>query len=208
MALARKAPGRRPGHDAAAGRGDRLGVMAEQLSGGNVALALLANTLATVGGLCADRGLRPVERCALQPGRERGDGLARRCPWSALLPTWRCSSAAPCSAWPRMACLTCRYGSCLTALRSSPACGWPRAWPPSGWCSDPARPGRPRAGHGGGLHRRRVLVHRVHLVCQPGRRWGACSATAFAGIAPASAPAFVVAQLVGAALAVLLWHPG
>ena len=46
------------------------GIMAERLAGGNVAIALLANTLATVGGLYVlIEVFGPGQRRALQSGR-------------------------------------------------------------------------------------------------------------------------------------------
>src|SRR6516225_5657550 len=51
------------------------GIMGERLAGGNVAIALLANTIATGGGAdCADSHLRSGIRRAFQPGR-----VVRRC---------------------------------------------------------------------------------------------------------------------------------
>jgi hypothetical protein len=77
------------------------GIMAERLAGGNAAVALLANTLATMCGLYV------LIVC-------RGRGHSR---------------------------FAARH---------------------------PARAGRSGRGDGGGLHRRGVLVHRVHVVRQPG----------------------------------------
>ena len=112
--------------------------MAEQLSGGNVALALLANTLCHRGrALCADRGLRAGERCALQPGRERGDGLARHAALvGAPFLRWRLQlSGAVLGAWLAHGMFDLPVWQLSTKLRSSPPNGWPNAWPPSGWCS-------------------------------------------------------------------------
>ena len=47
------------------------------------------------------------------------------------------------------------------------------------------------------VHRRRVLLHQLHELRQSGDHVGRMFSNTFAGIAPASVPAYVIAQLVG-----------
>ena len=63
------------------------GVMAERLSGGNVAIALLANTLATVGGLyILIEVLGPVSGAHFNPAVSVVMAWRRELPWTMLAP--------------------------------------------------------------------------------------------------------------------------
>jgi arsenate reductase len=54
------------------------------------------------------------------------------------------------------------------------------------------------------LDRRGLLVHRLHLLRQPRGHIGRTLTPTYAGIAPASAPAFIAAQLIGGAIGTVL----
>ncbi len=61
------------------------GIMAERLSGGNVALALLANTLATAGVLlCLIAALAPISGAHFNPAVSLGDAIRGGLPWREL----------------------------------------------------------------------------------------------------------------------------
>ena len=84
------------------------GIMAERLSGGNVAIALLANTLATVGGLyILIEVFGPVSGAHFNPAVSAVMHCAASSPRPRSVPTSSPSSSARCSVpgWP-MRCST------------------------------------------------------------------------------------------------------
>ena len=158
------------------------GIMAERLAGGNVAIALLANTLATVGGLYVlIEVFGPVSGAHINPAVIAGDGLrAANCPKSALRPTSLPSWSARCSApgWPTR-CSTWRSCSSPPSARAEPASGSPKSWPRLACCWSSSGHRRPRrrpwspatsARRTGSRPRRRSPI--------PRRLSGGCSATA------------------------------
>jgi hypothetical protein len=71
---------------------------------------------------------------------------------------------------------------------------------------DPCHPSRASATlrrRGRSSHRDSVLVHRIHLVRHPAAL-GRMFSDTFVGIAPESVPGFVVAEVIGGALALLV----
>ena len=76
------------------------GIMAERLAGGNVAIALLANTLATVGGLyILIEVFGPISGAHFNPAVSLVMAARGELPRSLLrCPTSPRSSSAPCSA--------------------------------------------------------------------------------------------------------------
>ena len=158
------------------------GVMADRLSSGNVAVALLANTLATVGGLYVlIEVFGAHQRCPLQPGGQRRDGMA-----------WR-AAAAVADALHRRAAHRRDAGRLVGAcdVRHEPAPGLDPAAQRLGpvdrrrrgdlraAAGHPARAGLAGGRDGGGLHRGSLLVHRVHILLRTRPPCSAaCSATA------------------------------
>ena len=155
------------------------GIMAERLSGGNVAVALLANTLATVFALyvlietlgpISGAHFNPVVTLVLMPKQAQVHVqwtflailfIASSCWVRSVAPGW----PTPCSA------STCSSSAPRCALgRHS---GWLRAWPPPACCLSSCavvgmrgctgKPARwwPATSRG-------LLVHRQHQLCQPG----------------------------------------
>lgn len=192
------------------------GIMAERLSGGNVALALLANTAATVGGLyvlievfgpvsgahfnpavslvMAARGALPLRWCgpyvaAQLLGAVLGAWLAHAMFDLALLQVSAKLRSGP-GQWLAEAVAT--FGLVLVVLRAP-------------------------AGRAAGLVAAYIGAAYWFTAstsfANPAAVLGRLFSDSFAGIAPASAPGFVVAELLGAALALathrLLWpQPG
>ncbi len=181
------------------------GVMAEQLAGGNVALALLANTLATVAGLyvlielfgpvsgahfnpavsavLAWRGALP--RTALLPyvaaqlgGAALGAALAHA---MFELPLWQISTHVRSGPGQWLAEGVATFGLVLVVLRAPPS-----------------RAAAMVAAYIGAAY----WFTASTSFANPAAVLGRLLSDTFAGIAPASAPGFVAAQLAGAALAV------
>lgn len=192
------------------------GIMAERLCGGNVALALLANTAATVGGLyvlievfgpvsgahfnpavtlvMAARGALPLRWCgpyvaAQLLGAVLGAWLAHAMFDMALLQVSAKLRSGP-GQW--LAETVATFGLVLVVLRAP-------------------------AGRAAGLVAAYIGAAYWFTAstsfANPAAVLGRLFSDSFAGIAPASAPGFVVAELLGAALALgmhrLLWpQPG
>ncbi|MBI3369812.1 MAG: aquaporin [Burkholderiales bacterium] len=181
------------------------GIMAERLAGGNAAIALLANTLATVGGLwvlievfapvsgahfnpavslvMAARGHLP--RGLLLPyllaqlfGAALGAGLA-----NAMfdLPLWQLSTKARGGAGQWIGEGVASFGLLLVILRAPPS-----------------RVAAMVAAYIGAAY----WFTSSTSFANPAAVFGRMLSDSFAGIAPASAPAFVLAELAGASVAV------
>src|SRR5581483_54929 len=63
------------------------GIMAQRLSGGNVDIALLANTIATGGALvCLIAALGPISGAHFNPAVTISDAIQGGLPWAEVLP--------------------------------------------------------------------------------------------------------------------------
>ena len=110
------------------------GIMAERLAGGNLAVALLGNTVATAAILYVlITMLGPISGAHFNPAvslvmRLRGDGswgpLPRRWRSSWVRACWACGAPTACSAYP-----CCRSRSTFATVRGN---GWASLSPPSG----------------------------------------------------------------------------
>ena len=90
------------------------GIMAERLSGGNVGLALLANTLATVGGLYVlIEVFGPVSGAHFNPAVSLVLALRGQLAWTLFAPYVVAQLA----------------GALMGACAAAPDCGLPRRWP-------------------------------------------------------------------------------
>jgi glycerol uptake facilitator-like aquaporin len=186
------------------------GVMAERLSQGNAAIALLANTLATVGGLyvliemfgpISGAHFNPAVSLVMTWRREMSGGLLA--PYvvaqllGAALGAWlvhamfdmtilQFSSKVRSGAGQWIAEAVATFGLVLVILRA-PA----------------ARVAAMVAVYIGAAY----WFTASTSFANPAAAFGRMFSDSFAGIAPASVPGFIVAELVGAVLAVLL-HRG
>jgi glycerol uptake facilitator-like aquaporin len=183
------------------------GVMAERLAGGNVAIALLANTLATVGGLYVlIEVFGPVSGAHFNPAVSAVMTLRGALPKARLLPyvvaqlagavlgAWlahamfelpllQWSSKVRTGAGQWIAEGVATAGLVLVILRAPPAkvAAMVAAWIGAAYWFTAST-----------------------SFANPAAALGRMFSDSFAGIAPASVPAFVAAQLAGAAGALLL----
>ena len=180
------------------------GVMAERLAGGNVALALLANTLATVGGLYVlIEVFGPVSGAHFNPAVSAVMAARGALPGAWLLPfvgaqllgawlgallvhlmfdmtllQWSGKVRSSTGQWVAEGVATC--GLVLVILRA-----------PAG------RAAAMVAGYIGAAY----WFTASTSFANPAAVFGRMFSDSFAGIAPASAPGFIAAELIGATLA-------
>ena len=182
------------------------GVMAERLAGGNSAIALLANTLATVGGLYVlIEVFGPVSGAHFNPAVSLVVAFRRELPWplagwyvlaqllGAVLGAWlahamfgldivQFSSKVRSGQGQWIAEAVATFGLLLVILR--------------------APPGRAAAMVAAYIGAAYWFTASTSFA-NPAAAFGRMFSDSFAGISPASVPAFVAAQLLGAALALL-----
>ena len=183
------------------------GVMGERLAGGNAAIALLANTGATVAGLYVlIEVLGPVSGAHFNPAVSavmawRGD-LARR----ALLPYVACQLlGAVLGAWLAHAMFDLPSVQWSSHVRSGPGQWLAETVATAALLLVVLRAPRERvaacvAGTVGAAY----WFTASTSFANPAAAVGRMVSDTFAGIAPASVPGFVLAQAVGAALGVVL----
>lgn len=181
------------------------GVMAERLAGSNVALALLANTLATVGGLYVlIEVFGPVSGAHFNPAVSAVMAARRELPAAWLLPF---IAAQLLGAW---------LGAVLVhAMFDLPLLQWSAKLRtgPGQWIAEAvatfglvlvilrAPAGRAAAMVAAYIGAAYWFTASTSFA-NPAAVFGRMFSDSFAGIAPASAPGFVVAELIGAAVAV------
>lgn len=183
------------------------GVMAEQLSGGNVAVALLANTLATVGGLYVlIEVFGPVSGAHFNPAVSLAMALRGELPWARLagyvpaqllgaalgavlahamfdLPLLQVSAKLRTGTGQWIAEAVATAGLLLVILRAPQA-----------------RVAAMVAAYIGAAY----WFTASTSFANPAAAFGRMFSDSFAGIAPASAPAFMLAEVLGAGLGLLL----
>jgi len=181
------------------------GIMAERLAGGNTAIALLANTLATVGGLYVlIETFGPISGAHFNPAVSLAMTWRREMPRALLAPyvaaqlvgamlgTWlahamfevdilQFSARARTGSGQWIAEGVATFGLVLLILRAPPT-----------------RVAAMVATYIGAAYWFTASTSFANPAAAFGRMWS----DSFAGIAPASVPGFVVAELCGAALAV------
>lgn len=181
------------------------GVMAERLSGGNVALALLANTLATVGGLYV-----LIEVFGLVSGAHFNPAVSAVMAWrgelpvAALLPYVAAQlTGAMLGAWLAHAMFDMSVLQFSTKLRAGTG-----QWVAEGVATFGLvlvilrAPGSRVAAMVAAYIGAAYWFTASTSFANPAAVFGRMFSDSFAGIAPASAPGFVVAELVGAVMAV------
>jgi glycerol uptake facilitator-like aquaporin len=181
------------------------GIMAERLSGGNVAVALLVNTLATVGGLYVlIEVFAPVSGAHFNPAVSLVMATRGELAWALVVPYVACQLLGgmlgawlshlmfelPVLQWSTklrtgsgqwVAEVVATFGLLLVILRAPQA-----------------RVAAMVAAYIGAAY----WFTASTSFANPAAVFGRMFSDSFAGIAPASAPGFVVAELVGAAVAV------
>lgn len=183
------------------------GLMAERLSGGNVAVALLANTLATVGGLYVlIEVFGPVSGAHFNPAVSLAMALRGELPWTRLagyvpaqllgaalgavlahamfdLPLLQVSARLRTGTGQWIAEAVATAGLLLVILRAPQA-----------------RVAAMVAAYIGAAY----WFTASTSFANPAAAFGRMFSDSFAGIAPASAPAFMLAEVLGAGLGLLL----
>ena len=183
------------------------GIMAERLADGNLAVALIANTFATVAALAALIAmLGPISGAHFNPVISLVEAAR------GILPGWHaagyCAVQVLDAAWARcwrMSCLICRWSKPRPTREPADRNGVGRGrngrpgarrtWLPIG---ARGRMARARLDRGG------VLVYRLNVLRQPRDYAGTVMSDTFAGIRPIDAPGFIGAQLVGGLVGLLL----
>jgi len=183
------------------------GIMAERLSGGNAALALLANALATVGGLyILIEVFGPISGAHFNPAVSLVMSVREAMPGSLLAPYVVAQLlGAMLGAWLAHAMFDMTILQFSTKVRSGTG-----QWIAEGVATfglvlvilraPPARVAAMVAVYIGAAY----WFTASTSFANPAAAYGRMFSESFAGIAPASVPGFVVAELGGAALAVLV----
>ncbi len=181
------------------------GVMAERLAGGNVALALLANTLATVGGLYVlIEVFGPLSGAHFNPAVSAVMAWRRELPAGALLPYVAAQLVgAVAGAWLAHAMFDLPVLQVSAKLRSGTGQWIAEAVATFGLVLVILRAPAGRAAAMVAAYIGAAYWFTASTsFANPAAVFGRMFSDSFAGIAPASAPGFVLAQLAGAALAV------
>lgn len=183
------------------------GVMAERLAGGNVAIALLANTLATVGGLYVlIEVFGPVSGAHFNPAVSVVMAWRGELPASVLLPYVAAQLiGAMLGAWLAHAMFDLTILQFSTKLRAGTG-----QWIAEGVATFGLLLVVLRAPSSRAAAMVAAFIGAAYWFtastsfANPAAVFGRMFSDSFAGIAPVSAPGFVVAELLGAALAVLV----
>jgi glycerol uptake facilitator-like aquaporin len=185
------------------------GIMAERLAGGNVAIALLANTLATVGGLyILIEVFGPISGAHFNPAVTLVMTIRRLMPRALLAPYVVVQLlGAMLGAWLAHAMFDVTLLQISGKLRTGTG-----QWLAEGVATfglvlvvlraPPARVAAMVAAYIGAAY----WFTASTSFANPAAVFGRMLSDSFAGIAPASAPGFVAAELLGAALAVTVHH--
>ena len=183
------------------------GIMAERLSGGNMGIALLANTLATVGGLYVLIELfGPVSGAHFNPAVSLVMAVRGTLPKAALLPYVAAQLAgAMCGAWLAHAMFDMAILQFSTHIRSGTGQWIAEMVATAGLLlvilrAPPSRVAAMVAAYIGTAY----WFTASTSFANPAAAFGRMFSDSFAGIAPASVPGFVIAQLAGAALGLTL----
>lgn len=181
------------------------GIMAERLSGGNVAVALLANTLATVGGLyILIEVFGPISGAHFNPAVSLVMAARGELVWALLAPYVLAQLlGAMLGAWLAHAMFVMTILQFSTKVRSGPGQWIAEAVATFGLLlvilrAPAGRVAAMVAAYIGAAY----WFTASTSFANPAAAFGRMFSDSFAGIAPSSAPAFVMAELVGAGLAV------
>lgn len=179
------------------------GIMAERLSGGNTAVALLANTLATVGGLyILIEVFGPISGAHFNPAVSAVMAMRRELPASSLVPYVAAQLVgAMLGAWLAHAMFDMSILQFSTRLRSGTGQWIAEAVATAGLLLVILRAPAGRAPAMVAAYIGAAYWFTASTsFANPAAVFGRMFSDSFAGIAPASAPGFVLAQLIGALL--------
>lgn len=183
------------------------GVMAERLSAGNLALALLANTAATVTGLYVlIEVFGPTSGAHFNPAVSAAMAWRGELAWSSFLPYVLAQlTGAMLGAWLVHAMFELPIWQLSSKLRSGPAQWLAEVVASAGLLlvilrAPPARVAALVACYIGAAY----WFTASTSFANPAAAFGRMFSDSFAGIAPQSVPGFVMAQFAGAALGLVL----
>ena len=185
------------------------GVMAERLAGGNVAVALLANTLATVGGLyILIEVFAPISGAHFNPAVSTVMAWRRELPRAALLPYIAAQLlGAMLGAWLAHAMFDMPVLQVSAKVRSGTG-----QWIAEGVATAGLLLVILRAPTGRAAGMVASYIGAAYWFtastsfANPAAAFGRLFTDSFAGIAPASVPGFVLAELLGAAVGLAIHH--
>src|SRR3989442_8321069 len=183
------------------------GVMAERLSLGNAAIALLANSLATVGGLyILIEVFGPISGAHFNPAVSAVMAYRGELPKSSLLPYVAAQLiGALLGAWLAHAMFDMSIIQFSTKVRSGAGQWIAEAVATAGLLLVILRAPAGRAAAMVASYIGAAYWFTASTsFANPAAAFGRMFSDSFAGIAPASAPGFIVAELVGAAIGVLI----
>ena len=183
------------------------GIMAERLAGGNVAIALLANTVATVGGLYI-----LIEVFGPISGAHFNPAVSAVMAWRGQLPMTELIAyvvvqlvGAMLGAWLAHAMFDTSILQFSTKLRTGTGQWLAEVVATAGLILVILRAPAGRASSMVAAYIGAAYWFTASTsFANPAAAFGRMFSDSFAGIAPVSAPGFVISQLAGAALAVLL----
>lgn len=183
------------------------GIMAERLSGGNVAIALLANTLATVGGLyILIEVFGPVSGAHFNPAVSIVMAMRDALPRPLLVPYIAAQLVgAMLGAWLAHAMFDLTLFQFSTKIRSGTGQWIAEAVATAGLLLVILRAPAGRVAAMVACYIGAAYWFTASTsFANPAAAFGRMFSNTFAGIAPPSVPGFVIAQLVGAAIGVAL----
>ena len=185
------------------------GIMAERLSDGNVAIALLANTAATVGALYVlIEVFGPISGAHFNPVVSAAMALRRELPWSHLVPYVAVQlMGAVLGAWLAHAMFDLSIVQTSTKLRTGTGEWIAEAVATAGLLltivlAPAGKASSLVAAYIGAAY----WFTASTSFANPAAVLGRLFSDTFAGIAPVSAPGFVVAEVVGASIGVAVAH--
>jgi glycerol uptake facilitator-like aquaporin len=186
------------------------GIMGEQLAGGNVAIALLANTLATGAGLVAlIVSFGPISGAQFNPVVTILDAATGGRPWRDV------ATYVPCQvigAFAGVAAAHAMFGLPISQVSQHVRAGWPQLFSEAVatfglitviWTCARRRPTAIPFAVGAYITSAYWFTASTSFA-NPAVTLARAATNTFAGIRPADAPGFIVAQLVGGACAALL----
>jgi glycerol uptake facilitator-like aquaporin len=182
------------------------GIMAERLSGGNMAIALLANTLATVGGLYVlIELLGPVSGAHFNPAVSLVMATRGSMPWAWVAPYVVAQLlGAMLGAWLAHAMFDASILQFSTKIRSGTGQWIAEAVATTGLLLIILRAPHSRVAAMVACYIGAAYWFTASTsFANPAAAFGRMFSDSFAGIAPASVPGFVIAELAGAALAMV-----
>lgn len=183
------------------------GIMGERLAGGNVAVALVVNTLSTVGGLyILIEVFGPISGAHFNPAVSAVMAYKRLLP-PALLPAYVVAqlAGAVLGAWIAHGMFDMNLLQFSSKVRSGPGQWFAEVVATAGLLlvilrAPAARVAAMVAAYIGSAY----FFTASTSFANPAAAFGRMFTESFAGIAPSNVPAFIAAQLVGAALAVAI----